>query len=550
MEETIKVQFTKEEIDEFINNLQSSIGDVKKVKELLHVKSLPILIAYLEEIGTPENVLDKAGAVEAIRIRMIEILTDARYKNCVVSDTGIEYDYNYNKGFYRREKLGLDENNVFRLSKDKYFKNSEEYESIIYLMNDMENAFNPRIEIGEANCGRSIGHYMGVLGVKHERKMINGIPYVEIKEQLMDGSIEYRKVVDVGLPFFSDNHDSTFEENYKMYTLLFPNIKDWYDKYFIWDYRHNDNRTVKEKSDDIDRVVTLEKLYKIDLEIFGLQSNIIGGITNYRNNRKNIDEMIERLQEYTCEDDIEREYIATLIQRAQELADRETEFDDKEKMEHIKSELSVKDGVRKYGDLELDVLHQVLDDREDKKDRLSGIEEQITLINEEYQRLVDEVRRVLDSRNGFKRYASNAEEVDVRLRLEEARRKFDEKKEYYNYIVNKVCELIIDLSELKAINIVDDWCDKVEDLEEKHGLKELNGIDIERLCDDIPMNEEEKREYKVMLYNHFINGMDCAIFDFENWKKELERIKLVMSEVRLKEKEDKKIKLQEIDFVD
>ena len=94
MEETIKVQFTKEEIDEFINNLQSSIGDAKKVKELLHVKSLPILIAYLEEIRTPEDILDKAGAVEAIRIRMIEILTDARYKNCVVSDTGIEYDYN------------------------------------------------------------------------------------------------------------------------------------------------------------------------------------------------------------------------------------------------------------------------------------------------------------------------------------------------------------------------------------------------------------------------------------------------------------------------
>ena len=154
MTESIKTIFTKDEIDEFIKDLQGSIGDEKRVKELLGIKSLPILVAYLKEIGMPEKIVSKAAAVEMTRVRMIDLLTNPKVRNCVISDKGIEYDFNYNKEYYRRDKLGLDENNIFRLSKDRYFQIIEDYYERVFLMNCLENAYEPRIEISDEGYTR------------------------------------------------------------------------------------------------------------------------------------------------------------------------------------------------------------------------------------------------------------------------------------------------------------------------------------------------------------------------------------------------------------
>ena len=564
MVKQIKTKFTKEEIDEFIDSLQNSIGDEKKVKELLHVRSLPIIIAYLKEIGLPEDILSRPSAVEASRIRMIEIFTSPKNKNCVVSDTGIEYDCDYNKGYYRKEKFGLDENNYFRLSKDKYFKFKGSRWKKLYIMNDMETAYDPKIEIRDWDSGRNIDYNMGVLGVKTKSKVIEGIPYVEIQSYLLDGSVEYKKVVDTGLPFFSGNQDSTFEENYEIYTALFPNLKMWYDKCFFKDYRNEDKRTIKEKSDDIDRVITLERLYKINLDIFGLQSDIMSGISNYKNNREKVLGIKDVLQGCECKSDEERECVVSLLKRVQELTERKTDFDDREKMEVIKVELSPKDSVRKYGDLNLDELHQELRGREDKKERLEGTKENISSINEEYQDLLEEVQRFFDTRNGVRIKISDVEELDVNTRLEYIKSELIAKKDNYTSVFDDVATLIMELSNLRAMSITDDWCDKLEDLADKHALRTQTNIDMKSLLnriedsnidnmsleDNSQMSEEELREYEYMLCEILLTRLDCALFDFEDWKKELERLRGIFIEVRADEIKAGKIKLKDREIVD
>ena len=85
MDEEIKLAFTEEEVDEYINDLQNAVGNKEKVDELLNLEHLPILVAYLRRIGMPEEYLEYAGVVDLTRFKMRDVLSCKSFKFCTVS---------------------------------------------------------------------------------------------------------------------------------------------------------------------------------------------------------------------------------------------------------------------------------------------------------------------------------------------------------------------------------------------------------------------------------------------------------------------------------
>lgn len=78
---------TKEEIESYIEELQSSVGDANKVEKALENQKM--LIAYLTQIGVKPSWLERAAVVEITKQKMKDILLKGKYVK--VSEKGIEY---------------------------------------------------------------------------------------------------------------------------------------------------------------------------------------------------------------------------------------------------------------------------------------------------------------------------------------------------------------------------------------------------------------------------------------------------------------------------
>ena len=253
MKENVQKVFTKEDVDKFIEELNSSVGSKEKVSKLLSIKNLPVLLEYLRRIGVNPELLEYAAIVEFARYRIIRELSYVKTsEECKVTDKGMEY-----KDWNLTEKMGVDEDGVFHLSSDEYFSMPDE-NGEVYLMETRK---------GESKVKRKINKY-GIADLEYnvyggdgwyteERKKEGEIPYIIIDET--DGATYgyTKKVVDFGRPVYINGLKSNFEENYYTYTSLFPRTKVWYDSYY-W-LADKDISEFSRKLDETDILLEIER---------------------------------------------------------------------------------------------------------------------------------------------------------------------------------------------------------------------------------------------------------------------------------------------------
>ena len=268
MKENVQKVFTKEDVDKFIEELNSSVGSKEKVSKLLSIKNLPVLLEYLRRIGVNPELLEYAAIVEFARYRIIRELSYVKTsEECKVTDKGMEY-----KDWNLTEKMGVDEDGVFHLSSDEYFSMPDE-NGEVYLMETRK---------GESKVKRKINKY-GIADLEYnvyggdgwyteERKKEGEIPYIIIDET--DGATYgyTKKVVDFGRPVYINGLKSNFEENYYTYTSLFPRTKVWYDSYY-W-LADKDISEFSRKLDETDILLEIEREEKSIEEFEGYCSKI------------------------------------------------------------------------------------------------------------------------------------------------------------------------------------------------------------------------------------------------------------------------------------
>lgn len=253
MKENVQKDFTNEEIDKFIEDLNNAVGSKEKVNELLGIKNLPIFIAYLRRIGVKTELLEYAAVVDLTRLKVMREFVHAKSPDdCKVTDKGIEY-----KGWNVTEKIEVDENGVFRLSDSEYFTMPNE-KGEVYLNEDRKEETKVKRKINKYGIADLEYYVYGSDGwYTEERKMDGEIPYILIDET--DGATYgyTKKVVDFGQPVFVNGVKSNFEENYYTYTSLFPRSKVWYDSYY-W-LADKDISEFSKRLDDMDILYEIER---------------------------------------------------------------------------------------------------------------------------------------------------------------------------------------------------------------------------------------------------------------------------------------------------
>lgn len=302
MAKDIKVNFTEEEIVEYINELNGAKGNNRKINKLLDLSHLPILVAYLRKIGVSEELLSLAAVVEFTRYKMKDVLTSPSIKEWKVTDTGIEFE-KHDK-FPHPEKVGVDSENTFWLGNDKFFgRRYKEIEgmkwpvnSYMYLKRKMyyyRDIDRPINRWGFAFCRF---YYNGEYSI-HDRiiRQENGITYYQTNMTDVGGSEFESKRLYAGEPIDLPETENTLKENYEMYSTLFPKYKEWLDAEYT------------DKLEDRIKVVDSEIYKSRIMKLTGRNSIFIATVKEeferYKENKKKLEELEEYLSSFECETD-------------------------------------------------------------------------------------------------------------------------------------------------------------------------------------------------------------------------------------------------------
>lgn len=301
MAKDIKVNFTEEEILEYINELNNAKGNNRKINKLLDLSHLPILVAYLRKIGVSEELLSLAAVVEFTRYKIKDILTSDSIKEWNVTDTGIEFE-KYDK-FPHPEKLGVDSADTFWLGNEKYFgRNMKEIhgvmwpaDSYIYLKRKMysyRDIDRPINRWGFAFCRF---YFCGKISVWDKIEKEDGIKYFITKITDIGGVEIERKRIYAGEPIDLLETENTLKDNYEMYTTLFPKYKEWLDI----DYADNFDEKVRV----VDSEIYKEKIPKLVEKNDICKKALKEEFEKYKENEKKLEELEEYLSGFKCEND-------------------------------------------------------------------------------------------------------------------------------------------------------------------------------------------------------------------------------------------------------
>ena len=302
MEKNIKVTFTNEEVDEYINSLNNAKGSERKINKLLDLNHLPILVAYLRRIGVDEELLSLAAVVEFTRYRMRDVLTSSNVKEWNVTDTGVEFErYDI---FPHPEKIGVDSINVFWIGKDKCF--GRKYKEVegelwpidgyIYLKRKMyhsKDVDRPINRWGFAFCRfKCFGDFFIEDEIKDDE---NGVKYFYTTRS--DTGIEEYTVkrVYTGEPINLEETENSLKDNYEMYSTLFPKYKEWLDGYYL-----GCENNLDERIRIIDSEFYKTRLIKICERNQELKEMIENEFEVYRSNKTKLEDLNEFLSAYDC----------------------------------------------------------------------------------------------------------------------------------------------------------------------------------------------------------------------------------------------------------
>lgn len=304
MESKIKTNFTEEEISEYIKELNSAIGNKRKVNKVLDLYHLPILVAYLRKIGVSEELLSLAAVAEFTRYKMREVLTDPNMNKCEVLDTGVEFERKAR--FPHLEKIGVDEGNVFRLGNEKYFGrkcreiDGEEWpvDAYIYLKRKMYFHRDPDRPINR--CGFAFNRFYFSHDFEVQDKIEegeNGIQYFLTEKYVEDFGYYTEKRIYAGEAVNIDGieYENTLRENYDIYTALFPKYKEWLDAGYI-----SEKSTLENSIRVTDSEIYRERIKKYNNINPLVKAKVEKEISKYQVNKDKLDSLVEFLDGYIC----------------------------------------------------------------------------------------------------------------------------------------------------------------------------------------------------------------------------------------------------------
>lgn len=299
----IKIDFTEDEINEFIAELNSSIGNKRKVDKLLDLNHLPILVAYLRKIGMDEKLLSLAAVVEFTRYKMREVLSDKTLKQCKVTDTGVVFEKN--KENSKVEKIGVDKLNLFCLGEHEFFgkqdmsENTERYpiwpkEQYVYLQRRIYDYQNPDRAISNSGWAFGRRNNFGSLYLIDEINRENdGLIYYTTAEIGTDNELITRSRIYAGEAIDVKENENTFRENYEMYCTLFPKYRGWLNN---WCLRGVEN--LDEVVRITDTAIYKERIEKLTNSNLMLQGKVNRELETYKMNKQNLDELMKCLKGY------------------------------------------------------------------------------------------------------------------------------------------------------------------------------------------------------------------------------------------------------------
>lgn len=302
MENNIKITFTNEEVDEYINELNAAKGNERKINKLLDLKHLPILVAYLRRIGVDEELLSLAAVVEFTRMKMRNVLTSPGTKEWNVTDTGVDF-IQYGK-YPHPEIIGVDEG-TFWLGNEKLFgrKYREVFgelwpvDAYMYLKRKMYDSKDPDRAISKHGFAFLRFKYVGDFCVRDQIfEDENGVKYFSTTRSDTGMSPFTVKRVYAGEPIEMQETENTLKDNYEIYTALFPKYKKWLDKRYL-----GGKNDLDEKVRIIDSEIYKERLFKFGGKNPLLKMGIEEEFRRYKSNNSKLDSLSEYLEGYDCE---------------------------------------------------------------------------------------------------------------------------------------------------------------------------------------------------------------------------------------------------------
>lgn len=228
MSENIKTNFTEEEIKQYIEDLNSAIGNKEKLDVLLGFDNLPIFISYLRKMGVNETLLSYAGVVEIARQNFKGTLASEYFKR-EVTDKGI-MEEDKKDGFKKYHYV--DENGILHMHGVYEFSMPDKDGKVFYYSKRRDGREYVENEIDKNGLVKLTHRFHGGDGwYTEERKDENGVPVIEV--DTTDGATFGRvnKYIDTGYVYFLESEmNRSYKQNYEMYTTLFPNTKEWFDE--------------------------------------------------------------------------------------------------------------------------------------------------------------------------------------------------------------------------------------------------------------------------------------------------------------------------------
>ena len=321
-----------------------------------------------------EEFLLSAGVVELTRLKMKQVLTDPKLKTANFTDSGLEFMYD--RKVAKKEKIGLNEENVFELGAESYFCKVGEN---VILQRNMSNV-NSRI-IDKSGRVQEKSNFFGKYYYLEEVKEKDGIRYCVTSKINGLGNKEVTSVLDTGRPVFSDDNNSSFETNYNVYSELFPSYKEWLDDRFLKGRKLDD--VVKK----VDTIYYTDRLHKLGTKRLSTIACIENEKREYEENRRKLNNLIKFLKEYDCETEAGKEKIDEFIKLAEDtkVEDIDIDFDCLKKQRE-----SLKD---KYSDLELEELKKETKNAEDDVQILEDILSKYINANGKLREVVGMIKR-------------------------------------------------------------------------------------------------------------------------------------------------------------
>lgn len=384
----IKLAFTNEEVDEYINDLQKAVGNKERVYELLDLNHLPIFVAYLKRIGMSDYYLEFAAVAEIVRFKMRETLSCKNHKSCVVSDKGVEYETATKNFNYLSPKviIGFDKNGTFWLDNERYF-DEEKWRDNIFIRRKVFNSVEKDGGINGYGVAYLRFKETGRYFYMQNRKEFDGVPYFITESFDGLGYEMKRKTVDIGQPVYNGEFENTFAENFRMYTALFSRLKDWYkNSYGI------DESNVDEYSDRIEHARLKDKIKELNEISEMLESNMYKHRLTYTVVSEKIDGLIEYLKGRNVELQEGKDVISELLELAEKVREenivlesdecKENEHDSKEKQD-----LEV---------LDIDELNLIIKIKQNKIAALRKLQGRYIDVNNNYRITIHKIERKIE----------------------------------------------------------------------------------------------------------------------------------------------------------